>query len=338
MKEALLYKKLDNNKVKCNVCQVGCIVSDGKRGACRTRLNKDGIFYTLIYSKVSSIHADPIEKKPLYHFYPGTYCLSLGTLGCSFHCPGCQNWQISQSDVDLDQEIMTDVTPEESVRLIEESGCKGISWTYNEPSIWFEYTLDGARLAKEKGLYTVYVTNGYMTIEALDTIGPYLDAFRVDIKGFSRESYKKITGLSKFEGILDVTARAKNKWGMHVEVITNVTPTINDSDQMLQSIASWIAGSLGPDVPWHVTRFHPYLDLSHIPPTPIETLERAREIGTKEGLNFVYIGNVSGHPGEDTYCPGCKMMIIKRDGFCISEYHIKDGACKFCRKVISGRF
>lgn len=338
MKEALLYNKLDNKKVKCNVCQVRCIVSDGKRGACRTRINKGGAFYTLIYNKVSSIHADPIEKKPLFHFYPGTYCLSLGTLGCNFHCPGCQNWQISHSDVDLNHENLVDITPEESVRLIEKYGCKGISWTYNEPAIWFEYTLDGARLAKGKGLYTVYVTNGYMTPEALDTIGIYLDAFRVDIKGFSRESYKKITGLSKFEGILDVTVRAKKKWGMHVEVVTNVTPTINDSDEMLQSIASWIAGSLGPDVPWHVTRFHPYLDLSDIPPTPIKTLERAREIGIKEGLNFVYIGNVPGHTGENTYCPGCNKMIISRDGFYISDYYIKDGACKFCGKTIAGRF
>jgi pyruvate formate lyase activating enzyme len=217
-------------------------------------------------------------------------------------------------------------------------GCKGVAWTYNEPTIWFEYTLDGARLAKQKGLYTVYVTNGYITPEALDAIGPYLDAFRVDVKGFTNDFYRKLAQVPNWETILDAAVRAKKKWNMHVEIITLVIPTWNDDEAQLRSIADWIAEELGEMTPWHVTRFMPYLELSNIPPTPVETLERARDIGQKAGLKYVYIGNVPGHPGENTHCHNCKKLIIERSGYEIGENNVtSDGRCAFCKTDIGVR-
>ncbi|MBI2266156.1 MAG: AmmeMemoRadiSam system radical SAM enzyme [Armatimonadetes bacterium] len=336
MIEGMLYEKLGRGKVRCNICQVRCVIPDGKRGVCDTRLNRGGVLYTLIYGVTSSACVDPVEKKPLFHFHPGTQIFSAGTRGCNFKCPGCQNWQISHDSPEELGENMLKMSPEKSVHLAKQYECQGICWTYNDPSIWFEHTLDAAKEARKLGLYTAYVTNGYSTPEALDIIAPYLDAFRVDLKGFSRQSYKQITGLARYEGILEVTKRAKEELGMHVECVTNVTPTINDSEETLRGIASWIRKELGADVPWHVTRFYPYLDLSHIPPTPIRTMERAREIGLEEGLHFVYLGNVPGHPGEHTYCPSCGRCIIKRYGFALEEIQLKGDCCSFCGTRIPG--
>lgn len=336
MIESLLYEKRDALKVKCNVCQVRCVIKPGKRGFCNTRLNKDGVLYTLIYGVTSSAFIDPVEKKPLYHFHPGTKVFSAGTRGCNFKCPGCQNWHISHDEPEEMGENMILMSPEESVRLAKRDGAQGICWTYNDPSIWFEHTLDAAKEAKKLGLYTAYVTNGYSTPEALDLIGPYLDAFRVDIKAFSAKSYQAISGLGKWEGILEVTKRAKHHWKMHVECVTNVTPTMNDSDEILGGIAGWIVKDLGPDTPWHVSRFHPYLDLSHLPSTPISTLERAHEIGVAAGLNYVYLGNVPGHAWENTYCPGCKNCVIRRQGYSLTELRLNGDACARCGRVIPG--
>lgn len=249
MIEALLYEKLDRGRVRCQVCQWRCVIASGKRGACATRENRDGTLYTLIYDQVSSANLDPIEKKPLFHFHPGTPVFSLGTLGCSFSCPGCQNWQISQREPREFDPMLARMTPAAAVEMAKRAGAKGICWTYNEPAIWLEHTLEGARLAKEAGLFTAYVTNGTATREQLDLIGPYLDAYRVDIKAFSREGYKAIAGFANYEGILENTQYAKERWGMHVECVTNVTPTVNDSDEMLRGIAEWIAAALGIDTP-----------------------------------------------------------------------------------------
>lgn len=352
MKEAVLYEQLPKGAVRCNICQVRCVIQEGKRGVCRTRWNKDGRLYTLIYGVTSSVCVDPVEKKPLYHFFPGTAILSAGTRGCNFACPGCQNWQISHDSPLLEETLdftniehldlqtainMERMTPAESVAYAQAYGCQGICWTYNDPSIWFEHTYEAARLAKKAGLYTAYITNGYSTPEALDVIGPYLDAFRVDIKGFSKESYYKVSKRARFEGILEVTKRAKYKWGMHVECVTNVTPTINDSAEMLRGIAGWIRTELGEFTPWHVTRFYPYLDLSHLPPTPISTLERTYEIGREEGLKYVYMGNVPGHPFEDTYCHRCGTLVIRRRGFAIAQVDLKPGGyCAQCGTWIPG--
>lgn len=334
-KEALLYEKLKGAKVKCNLCPWRCQIAPDKFGVCGVRQNIDGILYTLIYGKVSSVANDPIEKKPLFHFYPGTFCLSVGTYGCNMKCGYCQNWHISHTaggDAFAEQ-----ISPERLIQLAREHKSSGIAWTYNEPTIWFEYTYDGAVLAKKNGLYTVYVTNGYITSEALDKIGPYLDAFRVDLKGFTKEFYKKLCKVPDFQPVLDSAIRAKKKWNMHVEVITLVIPTMNDDEKQLTAIAEWIREALGEETPWHVTRFMPYLEYSHLPPTPVETLEKAREIGLAAGLKFVYIGNVAAHPAGNTYCPKCKKLLIERVGYRTEVRHVVSGKCRFCGEDLNIR-
>lgn len=348
LKEAMLYESLPDGKVHCFLCPWNCKIAKGKGGVCGVRQNIDGKLYTLIYGKVSSIAADPIEKKPLFHFYPGTLALSLGTYGCNMRCGHCQNWQISHvvmvkgvepgKTYFVEREPITEyISPERLTELAKETNSQGIAWTYNEPTIWFEYTYDGSILAKKAGLYTVYVTNGYITPEALDTIAPYLDAYRVDVKGFTEDFYFKLAKIKNFKPVLEAAERAKKKWNMHVEVITLIIPTMNDDDAQLKGIADWIVEKLGPETPWHVTRFMPYLEYSHLPPTPIETLEKARKIGFEAGLEFVYIGNVPGDPGENTYCPKCKKLLIERVGYQTEVKHVAAGKCEFCKTDLNIR-
>ncbi len=332
MEKALLWTKLPNNKVQCNLCHFHCVIPEGKTGICKVRINKGGELYSILNSFVSSIAVDPVEKKPLYHFHPGTTVLSMGTWSCNFRCKGCQNYELSRTfpTENSIREISREITPVQAVELAKKYGTSGIAWTYNEPTIWFEYTLKTAKLAKQSGLYTVYVTNGSMTREALDLIGPYLDAFSVDVKAFSDKSYREITPIFDWHKILDTIEYAKNKWNIHVEIVTNVVPTINDSEEEMRALAKWIKEKLGKKTPWHITRFFPYLELSHLPPTPIETLEKIHDIGVEEGLEFVYAGNVLGHPYENTYCPKCKRTVIKRIGFQIEKKHTHNGKCDFC--------
>lgn len=325
-------------KVQCHICQHRCSIAEGRRGRCKTRINKGGILYTLIYGQVSSISINPIEKKPVFHFYPGSRWLSLGSLGCNFRCPGCQNWEIAHVKASQPLGQGQFLSPEESVKLAKRHSCLGLSWTFNEPAIWFEYTLEAAKAAKQAGLYTNYVTNGFITPEALDEIGPYLDVFRVDIKGFSQESYKRIGHVADFTGILEVAQRARVKWGMHLEVVTNIIPYYNDAPQELKDLAGWIRQALGPETPWHVTRFHPHRFLMEVPATPVKTLEQAREIGLAQGLKYVYLGNVPGNPAENTYCPGCGLLLIERRVFDIVSYRLKGDACPGCGTVIPGRW
>ncbi len=344
-----MYVKEEEGRVRCRLCPRLCLIFPGKSGYCGVRQNVDGTLYTLIYGRASSVNVDPIEKKPLFHFYPGSLVYSLGSIGCNMRCIHCQNWQIShvvpvkslkdEEIFNMIEDIPTRyISPEEAIAAAVAEGCKGIAWTYNEPTIWFEYTLDCARLAKQKGLYTVYVSNGYITEEALDMIGPYLDAFRVDVKGFSNDFYRKLAQVPNWETILTAAERAKKKWNMHVEIVTLVIPTWNDDDAQLKSIADWVVDSLGDRTPWHVTRFVPYLELQNLPTTPIETLERARQIGIDAGLKHVYIGNVPGHPAENTYCPNCKRLLVRRVGYEIGEYNLTaDGKCSFCGERIGIR-
>jgi len=333
-KEALLYEKLAGGRVRCNVCQWRCLVNPGKLGVCRMRINRDGSFYTMNYAEISSAVADHIEKKPLFHFFPGTYAFSLGTWGCNFHCKGCQNWGISCVDIpDTSQQLL----PEQAIELTKKQNCQGIAWTYNEPTVWFEYTLDSARLAKENNLYTVYVTNGYITPEALDTIGPYLDAWRVDVKGFSDGFYSKLAKISQWRGILDVAKRAKEKWNMHVEVVTNIIPTMNDDEEQLRGIATWIRDDLGELTPWHVTRFHPMYDYDGLSVTPVDTLERAYKIGREVGLKFVYLGNVPGHEYENTVCYSCGNLNVRRVGYDVQIEGLDGSKCKFCGSELNFR-
>jgi len=330
MHEAMLYEKLPGSRVRCGTCQWRCNISPSRYGFCGMYRNVDGVLRNISYAQVSSLAVDPIEKKPLFHFYPATQVFSVGGWSCNFKCRGCQNWQISAT---RDKEMWhgnREIMPRELVSLAERYECDGIAWTYNEPSVWFEYTVDSARLAKEKGLYTVYVTNGYLTPEALDIIGPYLDAWRVDVKGFTDSVYRQMCGISHWRGILDVAERAKTKWGMHVEVVTNIVPALNDDDEQLKDIAKWICNSLGQLTPWHVTRFHPQYELTGIPATPVSTLEHALDIGLKAGLKFVYLGNVPGHDSENTACYSCGKQVVARAGYETTVISLDGSRCGYC--------
>ena len=337
MREAMLYEKLPDSRVQCHICQWHCTIAPGKFGVCKMYQNRDGTLYTLNYSQASSVAADPIEKKPLFHFFPGTRALSLGTWGCNFHCKHCQNWHISFADSEDMRRSSQEISPRTSVELARRYSCEGIAWTYNEPSVWFEYTLDSAKLAKENNLYTVYVTNGFLAPEALDVIGPYLDAWRVDVKGFSDSLYRQLAKVSQWRGILDVAKRAKEKWNMHVEVVTNIIPTMNDDDEQLRGIATWIRDELGELTPWHVTRFYPCHEMSHLPPTPVATLEHACDIGKEVGLRFGYVGNIPGHSGEDTTCYSCGKTVIKRVGYDTKILGLDGSKCRFCGAELNMR-
>ena len=330
MREALLYQKLAGSKVQCNTCQWRCKIAPGKFGVCRMYRNTDGILNSLNYAKVSSAAVDPIEKKPLFHFYPGSRVFSMGTWGCNFHCKGCQNWQIACTDASIIEQGSRTISAADSVELAKSENCQGIAWTYNEPAVWFDYTLDSAKLAKENDLYTVYVTNGYISEGALDMIGPYLDGYCVDVKGFSDKLYRDLAKVSNWRGILDMAERAKSKWGMHVEVVTNIVPSMNDDDEQLEGLAAWIRDRLGELTPWHVTRFYPQHEMLYLPPTPVAKLERAYDIGKAAGLKFVYTGNVPGHDGENTVCYSCGNKLIGRVGYNISIAGLQDSRCSFC--------
>jgi pyruvate formate lyase activating enzyme len=337
MHEALLYEKLPGDLVRCRTCQWRCRIIPDKFGVCGMYQNKAGTLFNLNYAKVSSVAIDPIEKKPLFHFFPASSVYSLGTLGCNFQCKHCQNWEISTASSDVLEYGCRGLPPETAIETAKSEGCRGIAWTYNEPAIWFEYTLDCARLAKENGLYTVYVTNGYSTIEALDMIGPYLDAWRVDIKGFSDTLYTDLAKVPHWQDILETAKRAKSKWGMHVEVVTNIIPTMNDDEDQLKGIARWIRNDLGELTPWHVTRFHPLHKLINLPPTPLSTLERACTIGRDAGLKFVYPGNIPGHKSENTVCYSCGKLIIERVGYKTRIIGLAGSKCRFCGAELNFR-
>ncbi len=337
MPEAMLYQKLPDSRVQCNICQWRCTINPEKYGVCRMYQNRHGVLYNLNCAKASSVAADPIEKKPLFHFYPGSLAFSIGGWGCNFHCQHCQNWEISCPPDNEPWLRSQDIPPQTAIDLARRHHCQGIAWTYNEPTVWFEYTLDSARLARENNLYTVYVTNGYITPEAMDAIGPYLDAWRVDIKGFSDALYRDLTGIQNWRGILEVAKRAKDRWQMHIEVITNVIPTLNDDDQQLEGIARWIKDELGELTPWHVTRFYPHHHLMHLPATPIATLERAYDIGQKAGLKFIYAGNVPGHQSENTVCYSCGKVVVRRFGYEAEIVGLDGSRCRFCGAELNFR-
>lgn len=337
MKEAILYTKLDGDRVKCHVCPFFCVIKEGERGMCKSRINKNGRLFSLIYGVVSSIHADNIEKKPLYHFAPGSITLSLGSYGCNFRCPGCQNWQISQVDP-IDQCRHCDrYTPNDIIQALAKTQSKILSLTYNEPGIWLEFALDCFRLAKKQNYYTVFVTNGYISKNALEQLDGLLDAFRVDIKGFSEPTYKKITSFAAFKPVCDATVFAKQNLGMHVECITNIIPGMNDDRKELTEMAKWIKNKLGEFTPWHITAFSPNHKLYDMLATDMNTLVEIVEIGKEAGLKYIYIGNVGKHMYNNTYCHNCGKLIIEREGFLIKQYLISGGRCSFCKSIIPGR-
>ncbi len=288
-KEALLYTKDKGASAICAVCPHRCRIAPGKTGYCGVRSNEGGTLYSLIYNKVSSLANDPIEKKPLYHFHPGSRVLSAGSVGCNLRCMHCQNYSISQ--VRPSGAMLRTVTAEQFIAYAQQEGCAGVAWTYNEPTIWLEYMLEGAQLAKKAGLYTVSVTNGYITEEALELIGPYIEAYALDIKGWTKKFAKEVCGVPDLAPVLEAAKLMRHRWKAHVEVTTNIIPGHNDDDEQLRSIAKWIVKELGAEVPWHVSRAFPRHKM-HFDPTPLESLQRARDIGLSAGLQLVHVGNV----------------------------------------------
>lgn len=335
MREALLYESLEEKKVRCNLCNHHCIIQPGKTGICGVRKNEGGILYSLVYGKVIAENVDPIEKKPLYHFLPGSFSYSIATIGCNFRCSFCQNFEISQHPHLYPGQIPGKRrTPEDIVRLASESGSKSISYTYTEPTIFFEFAFDCACLAVEKGIKNVFVSNGYMSKASIDIIAPYLHGINVDLKAFTEGFYQRLCK-AKLKPVLDNLIYLKTK-GLWVEITTLVIPEENDSEEELRAIARFIRDNLGPETPWHVSRFYPQFKMTNKPYTPVETLLRAYYIGKEEGLYYVYIGNVRGIEGENTYCPKCNTLLIERYGFTVLKMALREGRCPSCGFTISG--
>ena len=334
MKEALFYENLENQKVHCFLCRHHCEINDGKRGICGVRENRGGTLYTLVYGFPCSHHVDPIEKKPLFHFYPGSKAFSIATVGCNFRCRHCQNHEISQIRKDDGHIYGQRMTPSEVVEGALKSGCKSISYTYTEPTIFFEYALDCAKLSKEKGICSNFITNGYIEQEPLKTIRPYLEGANIDLKSFNHDFYKKVCG-AELDNVL-ASIRTFRSLGIWIELTTLVIPRYNDSEDEFKAITRFIKNDLGTETPWHVSAFYPTYKLTDVSRTPAKTLQRAREIGFEEGLRYVYTGNIPGEDGENTYCWSCKKLVVGRYGYTISEYNIKDGACLFCGAIIDG--
>jgi pyruvate formate lyase activating enzyme len=333
LKEALLYKKLEDRKTSCFLCSHHCLISDGKFGICNVRENRGGTLYTHAYGKLVAQNIDPIEKKPLYHFFPGSTSFSIATAGCNFQCGFCQNWQISQikeaGTLGLRSE---EVKPEEVVKQAKHSGSKSISYTYTEPTIFFEYALDVGQLAKKEGLYNVFVTNGYMTEEMIRMAQPWLDAANVDLKSFDDAYYRKLCKGSLAPVLKSIeTMKKLNIW---VEVTTLVVPGQNDSEEELGKIAGFLA-KIDPAIPWHISRFYPQYQMDNLESTPMKTLSRAYEIGKESGLRYVYLGNVMGKE-TNTYCPRCKELLVERAGYRIPKYQVKEGKCFHCKAPIDG--
>lgn len=338
LREAMLYEPGPKGRLVCNLCAHRCRIGDGKAGICGVRENRGGKLYTLVYGLVVAGHQDPIEKKPLFHFAPGSTSMSIATPGCNFHCYFCQNWSISQATKGAGKILRSSseaISPADLVALSVRHKCLSISYTYTEPTIFFEYALETAKLATAEGLKNVFVTNGYMTPEALDAIHPHLHAANVDLKAFSDRTYRRMIG-GTLAPVLESIAKMKAQ-GVWIEVTTLVIPTVNDSDGELRDIARFIA-SVGPEIPWHISAFHPDHKLRDLPPTPVKTLVRAMEIGRECGLRYVYAGNVPGHGGEHTLCHSCGATLIARFGFQVLENRLRDGRCPKCGARIDGVF
>lgn len=333
--EARLYEVRDGQTVHCYLCNHHCKIKDSKFGFCGVRQNKRGTLYTHVYGEAIAAHIDPIEKKPLYHFLPGSTSFSIATIGCNFRCGFCQNWQISQASLKEDgTPAGYHLPPQDIVTKALEQNCRSISYTYTEPTIFFEYAYDTARLAKERDLYNVFVTNGYMTPEALKMIRPYLNACNVDLKAFDDSFYKQ-TCQGRLEPVL-TSIRTMKELGIWVEITTLVIPGQNDDEEQLKGISRFIAG-LDPDIPWHISRFHPDYQLTGVQATPLEVLKRAYSLGREAGLRYIYVGNVPSEATE-TLCPKCGKSLIRRRGFFVEEDLIKDSACPACEEKIAGVF
>jgi pyruvate formate lyase activating enzyme len=318
--------------IRCLLCAQACDITAGQSGRCRARANVQGELRSLVYGHPAAVHVDPIEKKPFYHFLPGSPALSLGTSGCPLRCKFCQNWELSQSSPgDLEAPF---TSPADLAASAVARRAPVIAFTYNEPTVFAEYVLDVAAAAQARGVRSVMVSCGFANEAPLADLCRALSAIKIDLKGFSDEFYRNVCGAELRPVLRSISQIARS--GRHLELVNLVVPTLNDSERSLQGLADWVAGELGPDVPLHFTRFHPDYQLQHLPPTPVSTLERARDIAMAKGIRYAYVGNVPGHAGNHTYCPGCRKAVVRRDNFFVTEMHVKNGACEYCRRTIAG--
>lgn len=331
MKEAMLWHK-ERNGVRCDLCAWRCFVARGKRGFCQVRLNKENKLYSLNYGKVCAMHVDPIEKKPLFHFYPGSTAFSIGLPGCNFRCQFCCNWTIAHApeSKEMDEIEWEEHAPEDIVELAEKSGCKSISYTYTEPTIFFEFAYRAAKLAHRGNIKNTFVTNGYMTDDAIKKISRHLDAATVDLKASGDpEFYKKFCSVPDVDPIF-ASLKQMKKQRIFIEITNLIVPQIGDGVELCRKLAEWINTNLGSSVPFHIIRFHPSYQLMELPPTPVATLERCIEEARKTGLRYVYIGNVPGHADENTYCYNCRELLIERSGFTIEKTNLVRDRCPNC--------
>ena len=331
-REAKFYENLPFKKIKCKLCPRECVIDDKERGYCGVRENRGGTYYTLVHSRVVTAHIDPIEKKPFFHFLPGTVAFSIATAGCNVNCKMCQNWEISQ--VRPEQVRSNYLPPQQLADLARQYQCASLAYTYSEPVVFSEYVMDAAEAGHAAGVKSVVVTGGYIQADPLKKLCQRVDAIKVDLKAYSEKFYKEVVN-GELKPVLEalVTLRQQNMWS---EIVYLVIPTLNDGEPEFKGLARWVKSELGPDVPLHFSRFHPEYLLKNLPPTPLETLERAKAIADAEGLHYVYLGNVPGHPAENTYCPKCRRIVVERVGFSVGGVHIKNGKCTYCSQPIAG--
>ena len=330
--EARFYEKLAYKKIRCKLCPRECVIDDRERGYCGVRENRGGSYYSLVHSRVCAAHIDPIEKKPFFHFCPGTLAFSVSTAGCNVNCKFCQNWDISQS---RPEQVRSDyLSPKDLAGLAQRYQCPSLSYTYGEPVVFYEYMSDAADAGHALDIKSVVVTGGYIQQEALKKLCQGVDAIKVDLKAFSEKYYKEVVN-GELKPVLEALVTIR-KLGMWSEIVYLVVPTLNDSDAEFRALVQWIKSNLGADVPLHFSRFHPQYLLKNLPPTPLETLERAKAIADAEGLHYVYLGNIPGHPAESTYCPKCRRVVIGRIGFTVQEMHLRKGKCEYCQQPIPG--
>jgi pyruvate formate lyase activating enzyme len=320
------------SSVQCQLCPKMCLIGHGQSGDCRVRINIDGVLRSVVYGFPCSIHIDAVEKKPLFHFLPGSRILSIATVGCNLHCKNCQNWEISQANPEESQAVSCG--PVKLVELATEHNCPSVAYTYTEPIVYYEYTYDSAKLARDEGVRNVLVTAGYINAEPWKELLQFVDAANIDLKAMTNDFYRQICSAT-LEPVLDALILAKAS-GAIVEVTNLVIPTLNDKDEQIRELANWVRANMGSETPVHFSGFSPRYKMRHLPPTSLKTLTKAREIAMSEGLVYVYIGNVQSEEGQNTYCPGCKKLLIERKGYTIVQNHVDNGQCPDCKREIYG--